>query len=203
MLSRVCLETEIDSTLLFSLPSSPGEPVKTYALARQTTSTLGFPLSVKIYRQVSIAITEKHVQDISRPFNQHDDRSKDADINVVFSWQSGHRPLQRGTTYGIDGAFPDSLQPAFLRIHEWASDKWHRYLQLRLTSPNGHSGTRKTQKRGIPSCIDHRSPKQHRAAHSLEDIDCPLLQDKHTSPEHNNSDGPWATATEAAIYRLP
>jgi hypothetical protein len=109
MLYRVYLETEIDSTLLFPLPSSLREPVKTYTLtktlARRTTSTLGFPLSVKIYRQVSIAVTEKHVQDIFQPFNQYDDRSKDADINVAFSWQSGHRTLQRGTTYGIDGAF--------------------------------------------------------------------------------------------------
>jgi hypothetical protein len=65
MLHRVCLGTEIKSTLLFSLPSSPREPIKTCtltkALTRQTTSTLGFPLSVKIYRQVSIAVTEKHI----------------------------------------------------------------------------------------------------------------------------------------------
>jgi hypothetical protein len=136
MLHRVCLETEIDSTLLFSLPGSPREPVKTHTLtkvlARQTTSTLGFPLTVNIYWQVSIAITEKQVQDISRPFNQYDDRSKDADINVVFLWQSGHRPLQRGTTYGIDGAFPDSLQPALLRIYEWASDKWRNHAIITL-----------------------------------------------------------------------
>jgi hypothetical protein len=208
MLYRVCLETEIDSTLLFSLPSSPREPVKTYALtktlARQTTSTLGFPLSVKIYRQVSIAITEKHVQDISRPFNQYDDRSKDADINVVFSWQSGHRPLQRGVTYGIDGAFPDSLQPALLLIYEWASDKWHKFLQLQPINPDDHLKTRKTQKRGIPSNVDRRPPKRHRAAHSPEDIHRPPLQDLHTLPkrrEHNTSNSSWATATEAAIYR--
>jgi hypothetical protein len=81
MLYRVCLEIDINSTLLFSLPSSLRVPGKTYILtkilAHQATSTLGFPLSVKIYRQVSIAVTETHVQEFSR--------SKDADINVVFS----------------------------------------------------------------------------------------------------------------------
>jgi hypothetical protein len=208
MLHRVCLETEIESTLLFSLPSSPREPVKTYtltkALTRQTTSTLGFPLSVKIYRQVSIAVTEKHVQDISRPFNQYDDRSKDADINVVFAWQSGHRPLQRGTTYGIDGAFPDSLQPALLRIYEWASDRWHKFLQLRPANPSNCLQTRNTQKRGPSSSVDHRTPKRHRTAHSPENRERPPLQDEHTLPkckENKASDSPWATATEAAIYK--
>jgi hypothetical protein len=43
--------------------------------------------------------------------------------------QSGHRPIQRGTNYGIDGAFPDSLQPSLLRAYEWASREWHRYLK--------------------------------------------------------------------------
>lgn len=51
-------------------------------------------------------------------------------LKWFFSWQSGHRPLQRGITYGLDGAFPDSLQPALLRVYEWASAEWHRYLGL-------------------------------------------------------------------------
>jgi hypothetical protein len=31
-------------------------------------------------------------------------------------------------TYGIDGAFPDSLQPALLRVYRWASVEWHKFL---------------------------------------------------------------------------
>jgi len=60
----------------------------------------------------------------------------------VFAWQSGHRPLQRGTGYGIDGAYPDSLQPALLRVYYWASTEWHRFLQQNQTSdsrPNSQS----------------------------------------------------------------
>jgi hypothetical protein len=63
--------------LLFSSPTSPNEPLKTYTLtktlARQTTSTLGFPLSVKTYRQILIAVTEKHIQQIAKPFNHYND----------------------------------------------------------------------------------------------------------------------------------
>lgn len=60
--------------------------------------------------------------------NMYDDRSAEADLNVVFAWQSGHRPLQRGITYGLDGAFPARLQPALLRAYEWASTRWHEFL---------------------------------------------------------------------------
>lgn len=77
-----------------------------------------------MYRQLSIAVTEKHIKQISKPFNRFDDKSVSADIEVAFSWQSGHRPVQRGTTYGIDGAFPDSLQPALLGIYRWAFKEW-------------------------------------------------------------------------------
>jgi hypothetical protein len=63
------------------------------------------------------------------PFNRHDDCSDDADINTIFAWQSGHRPLQRGITYGLDGAYPFRLQPSLLRCYEWASVRWHEFLR--------------------------------------------------------------------------
>ena len=57
---------------------------------------------IQVYRQLSISITEKHIKQISQPFNCYDDKSVKADVEVAFAWQSGHRPLQRGTAYGID-----------------------------------------------------------------------------------------------------
>ncbi|QGA20949.1 hypothetical protein EYB26_008659 [Talaromyces marneffei] len=75
------------------------------------------------YRQLAIGITEKHVREIFEPFNRHDDRTTAADFNVVFAWQSSHRPVQRNYTYGLDGAFPNQLQPALLRAYEWASTR--------------------------------------------------------------------------------
>ncbi|KJZ69798.1 hypothetical protein HIM_10816 [Hirsutella minnesotensis 3608] len=75
-------------------------------------------------------IVEKHVREISRPFNRFDDRSEAADRSVTFAWQSGHRPLQRARTYGLDGAFPTQLQPQLLERYEWASTRWHEFLHL-------------------------------------------------------------------------
>lgn len=80
------------------------------------------------YRQVAIGITEKHVREVFTPFNKYDDYSNTADRNAVFAWQSGHRPTQRGTTYGLDGAFPHQLQPSLLRVYEWASTRWHEFI---------------------------------------------------------------------------
>lgn len=85
-------------------------------------------INVRTYRQLAIAITEKHVREVYTPFNRHDDCSNDADINAAFAWQSGHRPLQRGITYGLDGAYPSRLQPSLLRCYEWASVRWHEFL---------------------------------------------------------------------------
>lgn len=95
----------------------------TLVLKKATTKAWGRAINVQVYRQITIGVTEKHVREICLPFNQYDDRGPEADLNVIFAWQSGHRPLQRGITYGLDGAYPSRLQPSFLRAYEWASSR--------------------------------------------------------------------------------
>lgn len=70
------------------------------------------------------------MREVYKPFNRFDDRSASANRNVVFAWQSGHCPLQRGMTYGLNGAFPTKLQPQLLELYEWASTRWHEFLHL-------------------------------------------------------------------------
>ncbi|EXM15599.1 hypothetical protein V3481_018826 [Fusarium oxysporum f. sp. vasinfectum] len=102
----------------------------TSVIRKVTTEAWGFVVNSRLLRQICIGITEKHVREVYRPFNRFDDRSKDAHRNVVFAWQSGHRPLQRGSTYGLDGAFPTTMQPQLLDLYEWASVRWHEFLHL-------------------------------------------------------------------------
>jgi hypothetical protein len=117
---------------LFCSADEPGKPWQgtrmTSALRRLTREVAGLDIGVQTYRQLSIAVTEKHLAHLSSPFNRYDDKTGNARLEVAFAWQSGHRPLQRGTSYGIDAAFPDSLQPALLRVYRWASNEWHRFL---------------------------------------------------------------------------
>jgi hypothetical protein len=134
MLHRTCLGLDIDTPLMFPSTANPHEPRKTEELTKLlkscTESATGVALGVRVYRQLTIAITEKHIKQMSQPFNRYDDTTSEADSGVAFAWQSGHRPIQRGTSYGLDGAFPDSLQPALLRVYKWVSEEWHRFLKF-------------------------------------------------------------------------
>lgn len=99
-------------------------------LETATSLTWGYAVNIQLYRQLTIRVTDKHVQDVHRPFNRFDDQGPNADLNVAFAWQSGHRPIARVTNYGLDGAFPTQLQPSLLRAYEWVSTRWHEFLTL-------------------------------------------------------------------------
>lgn len=124
-------DDELHQRLLFR---TDGKLWKTNRLTRvieQATTVLwGRSVNVRLYRQLSIGITERHVREVHRPFNRFDDRTSEADLNVAFAWQSGHRPLERGATYGLDGAFPSALQPSLLRAYQWVSTRWHEFLHV-------------------------------------------------------------------------
>jgi len=145
MLDRECFGSKKGRPLFFSSSNSPERPwtveVLTKALKKLSTAVCGTPFGVQVYRQLSIAVTEKHVKCIRRPFDRNDDKSADAAIEVAYAWQSGHRPVQRGTTYGIDSAFPDSLQPALLEVYYWASTEWHKFIFTQGSAQNKPTGT--------------------------------------------------------------
>ncbi|KAH7471991.1 hypothetical protein FOMA001_g13814 [Fusarium oxysporum f. sp. matthiolae] len=96
----------------------------------------------RLTKIICIGIADKHVREVSRPFNRFDDRTDNTDRGVVFAWSSGHRPLQRARTYGLDGAFPTHLQPQLLERYEWVSVRWHEFLHLpsRYASRLVHAG---------------------------------------------------------------
>jgi hypothetical protein len=113
------------STLLFCSDQTPDRPWEsrklTAVLQRASSQVWGWLVNAQLCRQLASAITEKHVKEVHQRFNRYDDKSSNAGINIAYAWQSGHRPLQRANTYGLDGAFPTHLQPSLLRIYEWVS----------------------------------------------------------------------------------
>ncbi|EXK76788.1 hypothetical protein FOQG_18482 [Fusarium oxysporum f. sp. raphani 54005] len=134
--NSLAIASQSSSPLLFRTQSllSNSKPWHTSrftnVLRKVTFKVWGFTVNSRLLRQICIGITEKHVREVFQPFNRFDDRSKDAHRNVVFAWQSGHRPLQRQFTYGLDGAFPTTMQPQLLDLYEWASLRWHEFLHL-------------------------------------------------------------------------
>ena len=125
-------KTRATSNLLFCSLDEPELPWPssrmTDILKKNSNGIFEKPIHIRLYRQLSICVTEKHVKRLAKPFNRYDDQSADADPSVVFAWQSGHRPRHRDLNYGWDGAFPSKLQPALLNIYEWASIEWHQFL---------------------------------------------------------------------------
>ncbi|KAH7248230.1 hypothetical protein B0J15DRAFT_562411 [Fusarium solani] len=104
-------EAAVESPLLFReevvIPSRPWQTGRLTAILKGATSTVwGKPVNSRQFRQICIGVSEKHVR------------------------ESGHRPLQRGATYGLDGAFPTKLQPQLLELYRWASSRWHEFLHL-------------------------------------------------------------------------
>jgi hypothetical protein len=130
--SGMASRPEPSTSLLFYSDETPGTPWKASrlisVLRRMSEGVLAKPVGIRLYRQLSIGITEKHVKEVFQPFNRHDDRSSGADLNVSLAWQSAHRPLLRADNYGLDGAFPTKLQPSLLRVYEWASNRWQGFL---------------------------------------------------------------------------
>ncbi|RKK61043.1 hypothetical protein BFJ69_g17165 [Fusarium oxysporum] len=134
---RTCFHIKHDGALLFSplshigLTSTPWTASTfTKELRRHCSAATGIPpgIGVQLYRQISIAITERHLHAAAVRFNRFDDTTGTAEQEVAYAWQSGHRPMQRHTTYGLDGAYPDHLQPALLRAYDRVSASWHNFL---------------------------------------------------------------------------
>jgi hypothetical protein len=81
--------TGTSSSLLFCSNQEPTRLWRSNRLADilWKSSALVFkrPVNIRLYRQLSICITEKHVKILAKPFNRYDDHSANADPNVVFA----------------------------------------------------------------------------------------------------------------------
>ena len=102
----------------------------TASLHHMSLHFLQIPLGVQTFRQLVSAIVNQHLRSFSRPFNQYNDRSVQADPDMVWDWLAGHRSAESGRTYGLNGAFPHLLQPRLLHQYEVKSRLWHHFLSL-------------------------------------------------------------------------
>ena len=72
-------------------------PEMSHALRKSSQPFLDFHLNGRLCRQLTIAMTEKHIKGTIH-FDRYNDRSRHVGIEAVFAWQSGHRPVQRERT---------------------------------------------------------------------------------------------------------
>jgi hypothetical protein len=157
MLLRTCLCQNADKSLLFT-PAIRFATWKTDTFSKtlqafsNVSPGISFDIGARLYRQLSIAITERHVRSVAGFFNRHDDTSPGADSELVYAWQSGHRPRQRNSTYGLDGAYPDQLQPALLRLYLTASKQWHIFLRLQTPGHDVDLGLHQANRHSVAVC---------------------------------------------------
>ncbi|KAJ9413322.1 hypothetical protein FOXG_15071 [Fusarium oxysporum f. sp. lycopersici 4287] len=191
---RKCFYHESTNTLLFAPISRYSRnsfwSTKTFSdeLKRisRTVPSIPCEIGVQLYRQLSIAITEKHVREATSGFNRFDDTTNTASEDAAFAWQSGHRPMQRYSTYGLDGAFPDQLQPALLRVYARISTDWHRFLNIEdgeeldsanttddtyQVRPGKEAVTLKRPHNKISSCVPSTELPEKRQCQRLEQLE--------------------------------
>ncbi|OWT42309.1 hypothetical protein VFPPC_18572 [Pochonia chlamydosporia 170] len=207
------------SQLLFraetALGSKPWQSTRFNEVLKRSTHKLwGHAVNSQVMRQLSIGITKKHVQDIHEPFNRFDDKGPNANRNVVFPWQSGHRPAESGRTYGVDGAFPTTLQPQLLDLYQWASMKWHEFLGVpsRLTPDHARSADAKECERLLQFKDDNSPNAIHRShiegsdngvqsrlpARSDSNLPCtPTVGGSHSHQHHTTLPAPPLTVQQA------
>lgn len=159
MLSRVCYETACERRLLFAPCTNWHKPWNadflSSALKKVTKEVCGVAFGVQIYRQLSVAITEKHVKQMRSSFDSRNDKGENPGIEVVYAWQSGHRPFQRNVNYGIDSAYPDSLQPTLLSAYKRVSREWQYFLSDEGPGPRTATLLApSSRKRSLSDCED-------------------------------------------------
>ncbi|KAH7261579.1 hypothetical protein BKA59DRAFT_488953 [Fusarium tricinctum] len=190
--SQQCLQTR----LLFQNNGKPWPTSRlTDIVTKATLELWQQSVNVRTYRQLAIAVTEKHVREVYTPFNRYDDCSDDADINAIFAWQSGHRPLQRGITYGLDGAYPSRLQPSLLRCYEWASVRRHEFL--RQSSKTVHAVPEKS------SVALQPFPANRKRAIAEVVVDHSFTTDEVRPSKRQEVSGPLAASSVQNLQSLP
>jgi hypothetical protein len=89
MIHRSCFGTNKDRKYLFSSVDDPDKHWKpsrlTAVLRRLTKEVASIEIGVQVYRQLSIAVTERHLAHIN---NRFDDKTVDANVDVALAWQS-------------------------------------------------------------------------------------------------------------------
>jgi hypothetical protein len=204
MIHRACFDTNTDRKHLFSSAVDPDKHWKPYRLTavlrKLAKDVCGIELGVQVYRQLSIAVTKRHLAQISKPFNRFDDKALEANRDVAFAWQSGHRPMRRGVLYGVDAAYPDSLQPALLRGYKWTSDVWHDSLD-----GSGHGGEDVSERRTFSGPTVYRDAEPQKQRCTIDVTIPPRSPTVNVTSQQSNSNGcelgsSWCQRTSMCKY---
>ncbi|EXM13432.1 hypothetical protein FOTG_18113 [Fusarium oxysporum f. sp. vasinfectum 25433] len=96
------------------------------SILRSRTQDLVTPWTLSLYRQASLAIAKRYLTELVDKANFYYPSSA-ADPIRMFAAGAGHHPRMLLTTYAIDRALPERLQPELLEMYRRLSNTWQEW----------------------------------------------------------------------------
>jgi hypothetical protein len=84
--------------------------------------------NIALYCQIVIGIPITHLYQAC--YQQPQQPQSYRVIHQVFAWQAGHLIDREEASYGLNGAFPNRLQPPLFRQYRDVSTAWQKWLDL-------------------------------------------------------------------------
>jgi hypothetical protein len=101
-------------------------PEQASSLLRNRTQDLITPWTLSLYRQAALAIAKRYLTKLVDKANFYYPSSA-ADPIRMFAAGAGHHPRMLLTTYAIDRALPERLQPELLEMYRRLSNTWQEW----------------------------------------------------------------------------
>ncbi|KAF2633122.1 hypothetical protein BU25DRAFT_445050 [Macroventuria anomochaeta] len=119
---------------VYDSPSACFSPASCSKTLQQSTTECPIQLSFKIYRQVAVAVSKKHLPSLVQPFDPNAPKDYDGFLRLL-SFQTGHNPSTHAGAYALDRAYPAKLQPELVERYFQNSRVWHRFLAVTEEDP--------------------------------------------------------------------
>ncbi|KAM0721335.1 hypothetical protein Q7P37_003039 [Cladosporium fusiforme] len=94
-------------------------------------ATVDSPLKMTMrnYRQISVAMSKRHMPDLLKPFDSHTPNDLNGMLHLL-SFQTGHKPSTHAGAYALERGFPSKLQPDLIHRYIENSDLWQKFLLI-------------------------------------------------------------------------
>jgi hypothetical protein len=96
---------------------------------RAATPDSPLKMTMRNYRQISIAMSKRHMPNLMKPFDPHTPNDLDGFLRLL-SFQTGHKPSTHVGAYALERGFPSKLQPDLIHRYIENSDTWQRFLMV-------------------------------------------------------------------------
>jgi hypothetical protein len=150
-------------------------------------ATVDSPLKMTMrnYRQISVAMSKKHMPDLLKLFDPHTPNDLSGMLHLL-SFQTGHKPSTHAGAYALEREFPSKLQPDLIYRYVENSDLWQKFL---LISKDDFEGPQMASMFVIepPSFPERDQSRIGTACDDGTDVSSRVIQNGASTPEATES----------------